>query len=456
MHFCGDGISVDENSRYFRIANAFVGEIVEADDVSIRRRKQAWLNNVVDASPERCHPICANWRYCPACQFACLDIKAQERIKNAGWMKLFERFVTIPDSCSVDFESAVERREYRHRTDAVLFRNNGHSFFGIMPRVDAAVVQIKQFCLKNGLEMPDFPMLEADQIMAFPGIEPVSLHCCVLHASELGRLIEKTAFQVDDIGFETRTKFGFEANGENARITVYALPDVAEKTRSCAEKLSQAMQMSVIFQCLPPRGSHVYPKPEAFGDPWYCYGYDEHNSPLYALKGAWTPVNPVNAGLIRKTLARFLGQNHYSQVLEIGCGCGTHSSLLAGHAQTYTGIDASWPAILSAQHNAEINGWNNAVFYTDTAEHYLDKRYFGGRRADAILMHSNRMPYSKKTAEFCRRFGAGTMFVVAPTAFALAQECAHFADMGYHLEKLTLCDTLPMTYHQMGVALMRL
>ncbi len=456
MHFCGDGISVDENGRYFRIANAFVGESVDAEDVSIRRRKQAWLNDVIDPSPHRCSPICPNWKSCPACQFACLDTAAQERLKNDSWMKLIRRFVTIPETCSVEFESAIEVLGYRHRTDAVLYRSDGRSMFGILPRLDAAVVQMKKFCSQHGLEIPDFTALEADEIMALPGIEPVSLHCCALHCPELGRLIEKTASQADLTWFETGTKFGFEANGESARITVFAMPECAEKTRVSAEKLSESLGVTVIFQCLPPRGSHVYPKPEAFGSPWYCYGYDETNAPLDALKGAWTPVNPVNAGLIRKTLDRYLGQNHYHQVLEIGCGCGTHSALFAAHADAYTGIDAAWPAILSAQHNAEINGWQNAVFYTDTAEHYLDKRYYSGRRAEAILMHSNRMPYSKKTAELCRRFGAVAMYIVAPTAFALAQECAHFADLGYRLEKLTLCNTLPMTYHQMGVALMRL
>ena len=456
MHYCGDGISVDENGRFFRIANAFAGESVDAEIVSIRRRKQAWLNEVIESSPQRCTPICPNWKSCPACQFACLNTDAQERLKNESWMKLLRRFVDIPETCTVEFESAVETLKYRHRTDAIFFRTNEKAVFGIWPRLDAAVVQIRQFCSKTGLDVPDFTAIEADEIMTLPGIEPVSLHDCALHCPELCRLIDKTALLAEKAGFENGTKFGFEANGEFARVTIYAMPELAEKTRSCAEKLHRDLDISVIFQCLPPRGSHVYPKPEAFGSPWYCYGYDGDSSPLYALKGAWTPVNPVNAGLIRKTLDRFLGGHRYRQVLEIGCGCGTHSALFAAHADAYTGIDAAWPAILSAQHNAEINGWQNAVFYTDTAEHYLDKRYFSGRRAEAILMHSNRMPYSKKTAELCRRFGAGSMFIVAPTAFALAQECEHFAELGYHLERLTLCNTLPMTYHQMGVALMQL
>ena len=71
-------------------------------------------------------------------------------------------------------------------------------------------------------------------------------------------------------------------------------------------------------------------------------------------------------------------------------------------------------------------------------------------------MHSNRMPYSEKTAQMCLRFGARDLFIVAPTAFAIAQECRHFLGLGCHLQTLVLCDTLPFTYHMMAVAHLRL
>ena len=117
-------------------------------------------------------------------------------------------------------------------------------------------------------------------------------------------------------------------------------------------------------------------------------------------------------------------------------------------------FDASWAAIRSAQYNARANGWTDAAFFTDTAEHYLDKRYFRGVRADGIVMHSNRMPYSLATAQMCGRFGAETVYIVAPTAYALAQECRHFASCGFGVRRICLCDTMPMTYHMMGLAML--
>ncbi len=174
---------------------------------------------------------------------------------------------------------------------------------------------------------------------------------------------------------------------------------------------------------------------------------------LCALKGAWTPVNPRHAHMIRETLSELSANSTFEHVCEIGCGCGTHTGVLAARSRRYTGIDASWPAIQSAQFNAKhAAGFGNASFFADTAEHYLDKRYYKGVRADAIVLHSNRLPYGDCVASLCRRFGAQTVFIVGPTAYALSRECRQFADLGYRLTDIVLCDTLPMSYHMMGVA----
>jgi hypothetical protein len=62
------------------------------------------------------------------------------------------------------------------------------------------------------------------------------------------------------------------------------------------------------------------------------------------------------------------------------------------------------------------------------------------------------MPYSEKTAQLCVQFGAQDLYIVAPTAYAMAQECRHFIDLGFKLHEIVICDTLPMTYHGMAVA----
>lgn len=456
MHFCGEGIAIDDNRKIIRIANAFAGEKVVAQDVSIRRKRQAYLMEIESACDHRCSPVCPSWRRCAACQFQGMTYDAQQQIKKDNWLRLIRKFVDIPEGCVIDFKPAAEVLAYRHRTDAAVFRTDQGLEIGIAPRIDCAVFEAIEYARKCNLPELDLTQIEAGDVFGLPGIAPVTMQNCTLHAPELNVLIQHVQCRLEKLGFSEKVRFGFEANGAHARVIVYAMPEDADTMRICAQKLSDELEISVIFQVLPPRGSHVYPKPESFREPWFCYGRDAQGSELFALKGAWTPVNPTNARLIRDALKNMIDGKHFQSVLELGCGCGTHTSLFDGIADAYVGIDASWPAILSAQHNAQLHQWKNVEFFTDTAEHYLDKRYFKGKRADAILMHSNRMPYSAQTSLHCRRFGAKTIYIVAPTAFAMAQECKQFVALGYELSHLTLCDTLPMTYHMMAAACLHL
>ncbi len=448
LNFCGDGCANTANHRQIHVANALPGETVSVEDVSIMRNRQACLCHVLTPSPIRQTPVCPNWKRCPACQFQCLPIEEQRLLKKNNWLKLIQKFTKIPDDCTVSFLSAPKTLAYRHRTDIVVFQTPDTPVFGIAPRLDFAVLETLN-------RYPDLALseLEAPDILGLQAFEPVSMAECRLHAPELNALIQNAVSLPQIRQIPSGTTIGLEANENASRMTLYAQPHEADLIRTIAKQLAQSLDCCIIVQVLPQKGSHVYPKPEQISDnPWFCYTRDQNGDPLYALKGAWTPVNPANAALIRNTLIDMTADMAFQNVLELGCGCGTHTAVFLPKTQSYTGIDAAWPAILSAQHNAEINHWKNAAFFTDTAEHYLDKRYYSGRRADAILMHSNRMPYDENTAALCKRFGAAHLFIVAPTAYAMAQECSHFAALGYHLRQLTLCDTLPMTYHMMAVS----
>ena len=442
LHFRGEGLAVEvssESCRKIHIANALPGETVVAVEPDLSesqertvqcRRRYACLIDVVRPSSDRCQPVCPHWRRCSACQFQCLCEDSQQKLKFDNWLRLIQREVRLPEK--VVFKPALHKTGYRHRMDALVFQHT----LGMMPRLD-----FQQLESENGSNV----------------VRPIPLRECVLHARELNVWCVKVENQLNLCRFPDNTPIEIEANSLESsevqvRITVYSKPEFSDRIREGAEKLWSSLGIPVIFQVLPPRGSHVYPKPELFGDkPWYGYDVDGFGDVLYALKGAWTPVNPEHAHLIRDTLKEMVSPYTFESVLELGCGCGTHTGVFRGHTKFYTGIDASWPAIQSAQYNAGKYDWQNVRFYTDTAEHYLDKRYYGGQRADAILMHSNRLPYSRKVAQLCKRFGAKHIFIVAPTAYALSQECRHFVEQGFVMEQLVICDTLPMTYHQMGV-----
>ena len=381
-------------------------------------------------------PFCAHWQKCPACQFQCMNADVQTQFKKQNWVALIQKFAKLPET--IEFVAPVRRTAYRYRAETVVIG----STLGIAPR-------------------PEFRMAQSAQKLPESAIP---LAQCLLHVPELNALIAHVERFLPEFGCLTNMRFAFEANSltdtpDNSRITLYADPDVEAQATQTAGMLAKICPNTVIIlQILPPKGSHVYPKPQcvsATDSAWYGYDTDKNGHTLYALKGAWTPVNPCNAHIVRDRIGSILQSLPPADILEIGCGCGTHAPLFVDgdyQCKSYTGIDASWPAIQSAQHNAELYGWKNAAFYTDTADHYLVKRYYAGRRADIILMHSNRLPYSPQVAQYCQKFGAKHIIIVSPTAYAIARECQCFESLGYIIQSLALCDTMPNTYHMMAVA----
>ena len=439
--FRGEGLAVsDEDSHKIRIANVLPGEVVSASEPQPdetdkhARRRFAVLNKVIQPSPDRCEAVCAHWRACPACQFQCMHYRAQTQFKKENWIRLLQKFCTLPEQ--IAFLPAIRQIAYRCRAEALVLSRT----LGITARPELLAIL-------DGSK--DCSAIAGDERI-------IPLQSCVLQVPELNDLITTVQEHLADFNLPQNLRISFEArdlpeNEINRRIVLYPQPEFAECTRKAGLMIVQMFGIPVILQVLPPHGSHVYPKPEALSQtPWYGYDTDDCGHVLYALKGAWTPVNPDNAHLIRQTIGQIVKDLPAGKVLEIGCGCGTHTSLFKDH--DYTGIDASWPAIQSAQYNAAQYNWQDTNFYTDTADHYLVKRYYAGRRADIILMHSNRLPYSQQVAEYCKKFGAHHIIIVSPTAFALARECQYFEQLGYQIRSLTLCDTMPYTYHMMGVS----
>ena len=445
INFRGEGLGVSACGERFRVSNAMASETVEALDVSTNRRKIAYLVRVVEPAEEAQPPMCEHWRDCAACQYCRMALEAQRTLKREHWLRLIGRFVDLTNVDNIQFLAANEALGYRHRARARFL--NG--FFVMPVRLDA------QTLLEERSVEPNIINSEIE-------IESsIALHDCRLHAFCLNALMRRLELLFNREEDASLFEYDVEAFEESGRVTIYAAPEVTERARVFARALAEGVlgtcdePLSIILQPVPARGSHVYPPAESFGKtPYYGYTRNCAKELLMSLSGSWTPVNPTNADKIRDILIGYVEKIDHEvvRVLELGCGCGTHADVFERFEANYHGVDASWPAIKSASYNAQKHGWKNKTFQTSTALHYLDKNYYKGARADIVLMHSNRMPYGADVAMWCKKFGARTILIVAPTAYAMAAECQHFVELGYTLRELTLCDTLPYTYHMMAVA----
>ncbi len=75
-------------------------------------------------------------------------------------------------------------------------------------------------------------------------------------------------------------------------------------------------------------------------------------------------------------------------VLEIGCGNGSHAQLLATHAGSYTGIDLSEYAVSSTQKRLELRGLKAAVLQMDAEQMLFDNASFDFVWSWGVIHHS--------------------------------------------------------------------
>lgn len=467
VNFRGEGVGISSEGKRYRVANALTGETLQVVDVSLPRRSMALLCDVLTPSPERQTPPCPQWAYCGACQYQCLSLQRQADLKFEHWSRLIGKFVDIAQDCERQYHRARRASAYRHRAEGKLY--DGLISMSVRRDVLAYHAILESDAQSQDIDTSKSPRTDiqranfaAERLSCTLGKtipKAIPLVACPHHADELKNLIERTQDQLNRLApIDPRLSFGFEAYETNARLTVFAQAGAESLSQELSQSLSNDLELNVVCQNLPPKGSHVYPKPIVYGTtPYYCYTKDISASSVSALSGAWTPVNPPNAALIADCLAQNLKDfaNNCNTALEIGCGCGTHAGLFPSRIK-YHGIDASWPAIRSANYNAEQNAWENKTFQSSTAKHYLEKNYYKGARADLIVLHSNRLPYGDGIAQWCKKLGAKHIFIVAPTAYALAKECQCLSSEGYKMKRLSFCDTMPRTYHMMGVAVLSL
>ena len=97
-------------------------------------------------------------------------------------------------------------------------------------------------------------------------------------------------------------------------------------------------------------------------------------------------VNHDMAEVLYDTAVDFAGLTGHETVLDLYCGAGTITLMLARHAARVIGIEIVPDAIRDAKENARLNGVENAQFYCGAAESILPELVRQGLRPDVIVL----------------------------------------------------------------------
>ncbi len=156
-----------------------------------------------------------------------------------------------------------------------------------------------------------------------------------------------------------------------------------------------------------------------------------------------TPVLEHIAGLLVERLSGC------ARILDLYCGVGTFSVLLALRGAAVTGIDSAPRSVDDAARNAARHGVTRAAFLCADAATALAGRH--GREllagADAVLIDPPRRGCDARVLEAIARAGLARVEYLSCNPATLARDARRLVDAGYRLEDVRPFDMFPFTGH---------
>lgn len=134
-------------------------------------------------------------------------------------------------------------------------------------------------------------------------------------------------------------------------------------------------------------------------------------------------------------------------VLDLYCGTGTITLLLAKRAQHAIGVEIVEQAILNAKKNAKRNDVTNVDFICSNSKNASADLLKKGISPDVICVDPPRKGLDVSTIESCVKLQPKQLVYISCKPETLARDLRIFKDSGYDIENVIMVDMFPRTAH---------
>lgn len=156
-------------------------------------------------------------------------------------------------------------------------------------------------------------------------------------------------------------------------------------------------------------------------------------------------TNPLQAERLYEIVMQMAGK--VETVLDMYCGTGSISLLLADHAQYILGVELIVEAVEDARSNAKRNGIGNCEFVAGAAEDIIGELVLQGRRFDLIVVDPPRAGLHKKALAGLCALSVPRIIYVSCNPQSLAFDLSGLGEVGYRVERVRPVDMFPQTPH---------
>lgn len=161
-------------------------------------------------------------------------------------------------------------------------------------------------------------------------------------------------------------------------------------------------------------------------------------------------VNGTQAEKLYETAINLARLDKDDVVLDLYCGTGTITSIVAGHAKKVIGIEIVEDAIIDAKENLKINNINNVQFICGDAAKEITKIK---EKIDVIFVDPPRKGVDRKAIAVMKKLSPKKIVYISCNPVTMARDLSYLNDL-YEVKKVVPVDMFPNTAHVECVALL--
>jgi len=189
------------------------------------------------------------------------------------------------------------------------------------------------------------------------------------------------------------------------------------------------------------------------------WGEDTLTDTLCGLEFRLSPrsffqINPPQAERLYQKAREYAGLTGQETLLDLYCGTGTITLIMAKHAKQAIGAEIVPPAIADAEENARINGIKNAEFLLGDAGEAAKQLEARGIKPDVIIVDPPRKGLAPEVIEQIVKLAPKRVVYVSCDPATLARDLGRFAEAGYQTKEVTPLDMFPRCAHVECVTLL--
>ena len=195
------------------------------------------------------------------------------------------------------------------------------------------------------------------------------------------------------------------------------------------------------------------------GDFHTLWGKDTITDILCGLSFELSPlsfyqINSPQAEKLYEKVREFAVCTKDDSILDLYCGIGTISLVLAKEAKHVVGVEIVEAAIENAKRNAVRNRLENAEFYCSDAASFQAYTKKNGFIPDCVVVDPPRKGLDRETILNICSYTPERVVYVSCNPATLARDLCVFSENGYSVDKLAAYDMFPKTCHVETVALL--